>query len=104
MSPSAPSATGNNPPGAEAVCCPHGAGPGMTAFPLPMPDDAPRQLAEERPAAPSAPSAAPPLAATEFPKRDRSLQHLTMRAAGGDQEAFAGLHQRLGGGLFRLFM
>ncbi len=42
--------------------------------------------------------------ATNLPRRDESLQHLTARAAGGDSEAFAALHRRLGGGLFRLFM
>lgn len=42
--------------------------------------------------------------ATSLPGRDQSLQHLTLRAASGDKEAFAALHHRLGGGLFRLFM
>jgi RNA polymerase sigma-70 factor (ECF subfamily) len=45
-----------------------------------------------------------PAQSEETPKRDSSLQHLTLRAAGGDQSAFAALHKRLGGGLFRLFM
>lgn len=39
-----------------------------------------------------------------MPRRDESLQHLTARAASGDADAFAALHHRLGGGLFRLFM
>jgi RNA polymerase sigma-70 factor, ECF subfamily len=53
-----------------------------------MPDDAPKPLAVP----------------SSLPRRDQSLQHLTLRAAQGDQEAFAALHQRLGGGLHRLFM
>src|SRR4051794_23321638 len=63
--------------------------PGMTTLSIPMPDDA-SQLPQE--------------VADKLPRRDSSLQHLTMRAAGGDQGAFAALHQRLGGGLFRLFL
>gem|GEM_PF-2531768 len=59
---------------------------GMTALSLPMPDDAPLNIAQG------------------LPKRDQSLQVLTARAAGGDKEAFAALHGRLTGGLFRLFM
>ena len=59
---------------------------GMSSIAFPMPDDLPQPLA------------------ASLPKRDQSLQHLTLRAAQGDQEAFAALHQRLGGGLHRLFM
>src|SRR5947207_2359154 len=66
-----------------------GPNPGMTSLAIPMPDDA-HSLPAQEPAA--------------IPRRDSSLQHLTLRAAGGDQAAFAALHQRLGGGLFRLFM
>lgn len=66
-----------------------GRAPGMTSLAIPMPDDAHSQSQPE---------------AAETPRRDSSLQHLTLRAAGGDEGAFAALHQRLGGGLFRLFM
>ena len=63
--------------------------PGMTALSIPMPDDANLNV---------------PTDAAAAPRRDSSLQHLTTRAAGGDEGAFAALHQRLGGGLFRLFL
>jgi RNA polymerase sigma-70 factor (ECF subfamily) len=60
----------------------------MTSIAIPMPDDAHSQAQPE----------------TQTPRRDSSLQHLTLRAARGDEGAFAALHQRLGGGLFRLFL
>jgi len=79
---------GQQPPGRIGVAA---IAPGMTTLSIPMPDDHRRSQAHSAPAA-------------DLPRRDSSLQHLTTRAAGGDEGAFAALHQRLGGGLFRLFM
>jgi RNA polymerase sigma factor (sigma-70 family) len=81
MGTSAGARADKNPPGAAIA-----AAPGMTALAIPMPDDTPQHLE------------------SATPRRDESLQRLTAKATAGDRDAFAALHRRLGGGLFRLFM
>lgn len=65
--------------------------PGMSSLAIPIPDDFGAEPAR---------AAARP----EQTAAGSSLQHLALRSAAGDRNAFAALHQRLGGGLFRLFM
>src|SRR5690349_1285968 len=89
---------GQQPRGRMARQSPAGtAGPGMSSLAIPIPDD----WVARQSAAGADPQRAPrPSGASE----PAPLAHLALRSASGDRNAFAALHQRLGGGLFRLFL